>query len=172
MGFSHACYKQWKQIEEHIHTHYEQLTDCFPEDPWCLCCRMECASVYLWIPAGACSVSACVLARVCVCVLPAGGWSGSPCKGDMWRLFGVWTWQVSSLQPANFLHGSSPQSYHILYSRNNKLSREKGGPPATAHAASSKTGHTHKHTPTEAWLNVLACNMAIDRCSVNWVLLQ
>lgn len=62
----------------------------------------------------------------CVCV--AIRWycrSGLPCKGDVWGLFGVWTWQVSSLQPAHILYGSSLQSYHILYGRNNKLSGEK-----------------------------------------------
>ena len=134
--FSHITYEHSILIQDthtHTHTHnYKVLTHCFPNNLWCLCCGMELSVCVCMCVCGSQLVPArvlaplCVCVCVCVCVLPAGGWPGPPRKDDVWRLFGVWTWQVSSLQPANILYGSSLQSYHILCGCNNKLSRAKG----------------------------------------------
>lgn len=152
----------------HTHTHYEQLTDCFPEDSWCLCRRME-LSVCVRACGSQLVHALCVWVCLHVCLCPCG--LGRPVKVMCGSYLESGRGRLAHCSPLIF-YMAALSSLIIFYTVAITNCLEKRGPPATAHAASSKTRHRHKHTPTEAWLNVLACNTAIDRCSVNWVLLQ
>ena len=159
----------------HTHTHnYKVLTHCFPNNLWCLCYGMElsvCVCVCVCVDPSWC-LHVClhpyVCVCVCVCVLPAGGWPGPPRKGDVWRLFGSGRGRLAHSSPLIF-YTAALSSLIIFYAAAITNCLEQKGPPATAHAASSKPGTGTKQTRRGM---LLVSNTATDWCGVNWVLLQ
>ncbi len=120
-------------------------------------CVSVCVCVCLRIPAGAmlhvrkcacmCAYT-CVCMCVCVCCQQAGGLC-RPVKVMCGGYLESGRGRLAHCSPLIF-YMAALSSLIIFYTAAITNCLEKKGPPATAHAASSKTRHTHKHTPAEA----------------------